>query len=62
MIVIENMDNVPDNCLTCPLLYYDEYLAYEAVCPLLNNLSVEDYCVNKSKPSSCPLKEVKQIK
>ena len=62
MVVIENMDNVPDSCLTCPLSYYDEYLAYEAVCPLLNNLCVEDYCVNRSKPSSCPLKEVKQIK
>ena len=59
MVIIENMDNVPDNCLTCPLLYYDEYLAYEAVCPLLNNLCVGDYCVNRSKPSSCPLKEVK---
>ena len=62
MVVIENMDNVPDSCLTCPLSYYDEYLAYGEVCPLLNGLCVEDYCVNRSKPSNCPLKEVKQIK
>ena len=59
MVIIENMDNVPDSCLTCPLSYYDEYLAYEDVCPLLNNLSVGNYCINRSKPSRCPLKEVK---
>ncbi len=59
VVVIENMYNVPDNCLICPLSYYDEYLVHEEVCPLLNNSSVEDYCINRSKPSSCPLKEVK---
>lgn len=59
MVVIENMDKVPDSCLTCPLSYYDEYLVYGEVCQLLDNLYVEDHCYNKTKPSICPLKEVK---
>ena len=66
MIIIENMDDVPDSCLTCPFpLYeeyftvYGEYVTREKVCPLLDNLCVEDYCDNETKPSNCPLKEVK---
>ena len=59
MVIIENMDNVPDTCDDCKFCYYDEYFVYGRCCTALDGLYVENYCDNEIKPSSCPLKEGK---